>query len=122
MAKDTRERNAEPNLNLKAYLANAYLHPIFQSFEEVEELVEVKVDKVRVDRHQINKASPPRSERNSPSPVHEVESTYQSTYHYEAEVQSQYEYHHESPYYNYQSQGHEMEAAPYDAYRYNAYH
>ncbi|XP_030535432.1 CSC1-like protein At1g32090 [Rhodamnia argentea] len=46
MAKDLAEREAEPDLNLKAYLADAYLHPIFQSSEaEEEELLEVKVDR-----------------------------------------------------------------------------
>ncbi|OIW10704.1 hypothetical protein TanjilG_16076 [Lupinus angustifolius] len=46
MAKDLLEKNTEPDLNIKAYLADAYLHPIFQSFEkEEQELVEVRVDK-----------------------------------------------------------------------------
>ncbi|MBA0689517.1 hypothetical protein Goari_007243, partial [Gossypium aridum] len=51
MAKDLLDRTTEPDINLKAFLADAYLHPIFRSFEE-EELVEIRVDKVRVDRHQ----------------------------------------------------------------------
>ncbi|KAI3418534.1 uncharacterized protein J3R85_013741 [Psidium guajava] len=46
MAKDIAERDAEPGLNLEAYLGDAYLHPIFQSFEAEEgELFEVKVDR-----------------------------------------------------------------------------
>lgn len=65
MAKDTEERTSEPNLNLKAFLADAYLHPIFHSFEE-EETVEV-----RVDKHQTHVLSPP-SEPSSPSPAHYV--------------------------------------------------
>ncbi|XP_010276749.1 PREDICTED: CSC1-like protein At1g32090 [Nelumbo nucifera] len=44
MAKDTAERASEPDLNLKSYLADAYLHPIFRSYEEME-LLEVRVDK-----------------------------------------------------------------------------
>ncbi|KAF8033537.1 hypothetical protein BT93_D2204 [Corymbia citriodora subsp. variegata] len=45
MAKDIAEQEAEPGLNLKAYLDDAYLHPIFRSFEaEEEELAEVKLD------------------------------------------------------------------------------
>ncbi|KAF5206648.1 Csc1-like protein [Thalictrum thalictroides] len=64
IAKDIMENSSEPNLNLRAYLADAYLHPIFRSFEEVE-LVEV-----RVDKHQACVDTPPMSEVNSPSPPH----------------------------------------------------
>ncbi|KAJ0053955.1 hypothetical protein Pint_03539 [Pistacia integerrima] len=70
MAKDIMERTTEPELNLKAYLADAYLHPIFhsfQSFQEEEEKVEV-----RVDKHQVHTASPLNSEPSSPSPTHHV--------------------------------------------------
>lgn len=28
------EKTSEPDLNLKSYLADAYLHPIFHSFED----------------------------------------------------------------------------------------
>ncbi|KAK1568914.1 hypothetical protein Q3G72_030355 [Acer saccharum] len=68
MAKDIMERTTEPDLNLKACLADAYLHPIFHTFEE-EELVEVKH---RVDKHQAHAASPLASEISSPSPTHHV--------------------------------------------------
>ncbi|KAK7407101.1 hypothetical protein VNO78_08743 [Psophocarpus tetragonolobus] len=68
MSKDLLEKSTEPDLNIQAYLADAYLHPIFQSFEvEEEELVEV-----RVDKHQTNVASSPSSEPSSPSPPHHV--------------------------------------------------
>ncbi|KAI4327999.1 hypothetical protein L6164_020399 [Bauhinia variegata] len=68
MAKDILEKTTEPDLNIKAYLADAYLHPIFQSFEvEEEELVEV-----RVDKHQVHTASPPLSEISSPPPNHQT--------------------------------------------------
>lgn len=68
MAKDIMERTTEPELNLKAYLADAYLHPIFLSFhEEEEEKVEV-----RVDKYQVHTASPSNSEPSSPSPIHHV--------------------------------------------------
>lgn len=30
MVKDTLERATEPNLNLKAYLKDAYMHPVFK--------------------------------------------------------------------------------------------
>ncbi|KAK4261512.1 hypothetical protein QN277_004499 [Acacia crassicarpa] len=65
MAKDILEKTAEPNLNIKAYLADAYLHPIFQSFEVEEELVQV-----RVDKHQTHEAASPSIELSSHSPLH----------------------------------------------------
>ncbi|XP_058095114.1 calcium permeable stress-gated cation channel 1-like [Magnolia sinica] len=34
MMKDTLERTKEPNLNLKAYLLNAYIHPVFKDRED----------------------------------------------------------------------------------------
>ncbi|XP_052211252.1 CSC1-like protein At1g32090 isoform X2 [Diospyros lotus] len=75
MAKDLQERASEPNLNLKSYLSDAYLHPIFLSFEEVE-LTEVKVEKNQTetpgpsaDRNNHHILSPP-SETSSPSPIH----------------------------------------------------
>lgn len=37
MMKDTRERVKEPNLNLKGYLQNAYIHPIFKGGDEDED-------------------------------------------------------------------------------------
>lgn len=33
MVKDTVERATEPNLNLKAYLEDAYIHPVFKGDE-----------------------------------------------------------------------------------------
>lgn len=33
MVKDTLERATEPNLNLKAYLHEAYVHPVFKGGE-----------------------------------------------------------------------------------------
>ncbi|ONI17206.1 hypothetical protein PRUPE_3G145100 [Prunus persica] len=65
----TMEQTAEPDLNLKSYLADAYLHPIFRSFEE-QELVEVSVDK-----HQTLAATPITSELSSPSPPHYARQT-----------------------------------------------
>lgn len=32
--KDTLERAREPNLNLKGYLQNAYIHPVFKAFDD----------------------------------------------------------------------------------------
>lgn len=37
MVKDTLERIQEPNLNLKSYLQNAYLHPVFKGEDDDEE-------------------------------------------------------------------------------------
>ncbi|KAL0331034.1 UNVERIFIED_CONTAM: CSC1-like protein [Sesamum angustifolium] len=94
---------SESDVDLKSYLADAYLHPIFHSFEEVE-LVEVKVDK---NQAHVPSSSP--SELSSPSPQHtyhhedepshivqhyEVEPNH-TMYHYEAESPSniyRYEY------------------------------
>lgn len=44
MMKDTLERAKEPHLDLKAYLSNAYVHPVFKddeddSFSDGEEVV-----------------------------------------------------------------------------------
>ena len=35
--KDTFERAKEPNLNLKGYLQNAYVHPVFKASEDEED-------------------------------------------------------------------------------------
>ncbi|KAJ6854228.1 putative CSC1-like protein [Iris pallida] len=73
MEKDTLEQASEPGLNLKAYLADAYLHPIFHSFEDIETV------EVRVDKSQTHVASAATSEPASPSwPP-------QYVYHYELE-------------------------------------
>ena len=45
--KDTLERATEPNLNLKAYLQNAYVHPVFKASlgeddDEDEEAISLK--------------------------------------------------------------------------------
>lgn len=34
MMKDTLERAREPNLNLKGYLQNAYIHPVFKGADD----------------------------------------------------------------------------------------
>lgn len=43
MEKDAMEKAAEPDLNLKAYLADAYLHPLLQTVED-EEMGQIRVD------------------------------------------------------------------------------
>ncbi|MCL7025521.1 hypothetical protein MKW94_001808 [Papaver nudicaule] len=80
--KDRIEKTAEPNLNLKAYLADAYLHPIFRSFEEVEEVVEMT--EVRVDKSQSHHMNfNAMNEVNSPSPPQSPPSPY--VYHYDVD-------------------------------------
>ncbi|CAN6712162.1 unnamed protein product [Malus baccata var. baccata] len=119
MAKDTMERTAEPDLNMKSYLADAYLHPIFRSFEEEppfeeeQELVEV-----RVDKQQTRIATPITSELSSHSPPHYVHHTesppqysyYQSSppqYVYNSNSPPRYVYHSTSPpHYAYHSEDH----------------
>ncbi|XP_009373514.2 CSC1-like protein At1g32090 [Pyrus x bretschneideri] len=109
MAKDTMERTAEPDLNMKSYLADAYLHPIFRSFEEeppVEE--EQELVEVRVDKQQTRIATPITSELSSPSPppyVHHTESPPQYSYYqssppqyvYNSNSPPRYVYHSTSP-------------------------
>ncbi|GLT80631.1 hypothetical protein SLA2020_520620 [Shorea laevis] len=71
MVKDIMDRTTEPEQDLKAYLADAYLHPIFQTFEvEEEEMVQVRA--VRVDKNQ-SQANAPTSVTSSSSPPHLVD-------------------------------------------------
>ncbi|GKA96290.1 hypothetical protein Tco_0818385 [Tanacetum coccineum] len=70
--KDTQDKASEPEINLKAFLADAYLHPIFHSFEEVE-LTEVKVEKNPdpvPSQPETEPVSPSHSHSPSPSPSH----------------------------------------------------
>lgn len=124
MAKDIEERSSEPELNLKAYLADAYLHPIFQSFEEEEEMVEV-----RVDKHQTHVASTP-SEPTSHSPANYVHGPpsppqYQYQYVHHPPSPPQYVYDPSSPphyVYDQSSQHHYVYAAPPSPPRYVYHH
>ncbi|KAL2236748.1 CSC1-like protein At1g32090 [Sesamum indicum] len=101
MLKDTQDRASESDVDLKSYLADAYLHPIFHSFEEVE-LVEVKVDK---NQAHVPSSSP--SELSSPSPQH--------TYHHEddpSHIVQHYEVEPNHTMYHYEAQ------SPSNIYRY----
>ncbi|CAN6460973.1 unnamed protein product [Victoria cruziana] len=91
MAKDMAERAAEPDLNLKAYLADAYLHPVFRAIEDIEmgqvrEVEEVReVGEMRTDKNESRATSPATSELSSPSPPHyvyhyDIESSYTTSY------------------------------------------
>ncbi|GAB2258367.1 hypothetical protein Droror1_Dr00014527 [Drosera rotundifolia] len=69
MDKDMEEHTAEPNLNLRSYLSDAYLHPIFRSFEEVELEEVVHVDEVKVDKHQPHTSTSSETTKTLPSPA-----------------------------------------------------
>ncbi|CAA3015635.1 calcium permeable stress-gated cation channel 1-like [Olea europaea subsp. europaea] len=60
MNKDTLERARDPNLNLKSYLQNAYVHPVFKNEEEDEDAHE-KFESVIVPTKR-------QSRRNTPAP------------------------------------------------------
>ncbi|KAK1305026.1 UDP-glycosyltransferase 85A7 [Acorus calamus] len=68
MAKDKLERASEPNLNVKAYLSDAYLHPIFWSFKDDVEMGELfRGEKklklvVKLDQTSRRRRSSPSSE------------------------------------------------------------
>ncbi|KAL8536452.1 hypothetical protein ACS0TY_011891 [Phlomoides rotata] len=120
MSKDTQDRTSESDVDLKSYLADAYLHPIFHSFVEVD-LVEVKVDK---DQDQVqdetHDPSPSPSELSSASPQHAHHLDDEPTHtvqHYEVE-QPQPVYHYEveqpQPVYHYEVE------QPYPVYHYGA--
>ena len=86
MAKDTMEHTSEPNLNLKSFLANAYLHPIFHLFEQAEkeeEMVEVRVDKAEKQRHRHEEdETQVRSSSQYQEETH-FRSTHETHYHHE---------------------------------------
>ncbi|XP_010518924.1 PREDICTED: CSC1-like protein At1g32090 [Tarenaya hassleriana] len=100
MAKDKLEKETEPELNMKAYLADAYLHPIFHSFEE-EEIEQEEMVEVRVDKHQAHTSSS-MPETGSPSPPHQLyHHSSSSPSHYTAaatyeQSSSEYEYRYEA--------------------------
>ncbi|XP_024964432.1 CSC1-like protein At1g32090 [Cynara cardunculus var. scolymus] len=80
MEKDTQDKASESEINLKSYLSDAYLHPIFRSFEEVE-LAEVRVDKNPDNilsrpepetEPQTETETEPASPSHSPSPSHHL--------------------------------------------------
>lgn len=65
MRKDTLERAKEPNLNLKGYLQNAYVHPIFKAIEDEED------DEINDDKWENESVIVPtkrQSRRNTPAP------------------------------------------------------
>lgn len=63
--KDTLEHAREPNLNLKAYLSNAYLHPVFKDDEENEDILASDDEK---DCDSVLVPTKRQSRRNTPIP------------------------------------------------------
>ncbi|KAK7262129.1 hypothetical protein RJT34_29689 [Clitoria ternatea] len=66
MMKDTLERATEPNLNLKPYLQNAYVHPVFKESLEEDDDVEVMSEKWEADS--VTVPTKRQSRRNTPLP------------------------------------------------------
>lgn len=103
MAKDMVEKDTEPLLNMKADLADAYLHPIFHSFEkEVESSSssegEEETPEVRVDKHETQSSSPV-TELGTPSHHQYVYNSTSPSSHYATAYEqssSQYEYNYEA--------------------------
>ncbi|XP_075664279.1 hyperosmolality-gated Ca2+ permeable channel 1.2-like [Castanea sativa] len=65
MRKDTLERAKEPNLNLKGFLQNAYVHPVFKASEDEED------DEINDDKWENESVIVPtkrQSRRNTPAP------------------------------------------------------
>ena len=63
--KDTLERAKEPNLNLKGYLQNTYLHPVFKASEDEED------DEINDDKWENASVIVPtkrQSQKNTPVP------------------------------------------------------
>ncbi|KAL0913756.1 hypothetical protein M5K25_017240 [Dendrobium thyrsiflorum] len=96
MEKDTMEKASEPNLNLKAYLADAYLHPIFQMLEDVE------MGDIRADKNQANVSSPQITEPiSTPSPHYVFDHSSSPRYQYDDDEDEDdyspphYVYHHD---------------------------
>ncbi|KAH6783467.1 early-responsive to dehydration stress protein [Perilla frutescens var. hirtella] len=122
MSKDTQDRASESEIDLKSYLADAYLHPIFRSFEEVD-LVEVRVDTNPNPNPNPNppkqaSPSPTPSELSSPSPDHDHHDEDEPSHtvqHYEVgQPHPIYQYELEQPHHVYQYD-HEQ---PHTAYHY----
>lgn len=69
MEKDTQDEVSEPEMEIKSYLCEAYLHPVLRSFEEFE-LFELGVENNQA-HHPSQLTTKPVSGSHSPSPIHE---------------------------------------------------
>ncbi|GER48153.1 ERD (early-responsive to dehydration stress)family protein [Striga asiatica] len=69
MMKDTLERAREPNLNLKSYLQNAYVHPVFKNDEEEEDEGDYDIDtNGKIEEENVLVPTKRQSRRNTPLP------------------------------------------------------
>ncbi|XP_020228667.1 calcium permeable stress-gated cation channel 1 isoform X1 [Cajanus cajan] len=66
MMKDTLERATEPNLNLKAYLQNAYVHPVFKASIDDED--EEDANSQKWETESVTVPTKRQSRRNTPLP------------------------------------------------------
>lgn len=67
MMKDTLERAREPNLNLKGYLQNAYIHPVFKSAAD-DDSDEDEVAHEKLENQSVLVPTKRQSRRNTPLP------------------------------------------------------
>lgn len=80
MMKDTLERAREPNLNIKGYLQNAYIHPVFKEGDddrdgdEMDEINKWENESELVPTKRSSRRSTPASSTigSSPSSQHET--------------------------------------------------
>lgn len=64
--KDTLERATEPNLNLKGYLQNSYVHPVFKA--SLDEDDEEDVSSQKWETESVTVPTKRQSRRNTPVP------------------------------------------------------
>ncbi|XP_010539247.1 PREDICTED: calcium permeable stress-gated cation channel 1 [Tarenaya hassleriana] len=65
MMKDTLERAREPNLNLKGYLQNAYIHPVFKGDEDDDDIDDMFG---KLEDEAVTVPTKRQSRRNTPAP------------------------------------------------------
>ena len=65
MMKDTLERAKEPNLNLKDYLQNTYVHPVFKASEDEED---DEINDEKWENESVIVPTKRQSRRNTPAP------------------------------------------------------
>lgn len=68
MMKDTLERATEPNLNLKAYLQNAYVHPVFKASLGEDDDEDEETMSLKWESESITVPTKRQSRKNTPLP------------------------------------------------------